>query len=368
MSNEQKVTPKISPRGRGPEAPLEKAKDFKGTIGRIIRYIGNYKFGVIIVMLFAVGSTIFTVAGPKVLGNATSELAEGLMSKVQGTGSIDFGKIGNILIIVLVMYITSALFNFVQGLVMSEITQKLCYKLRKEISEKINRMPLKYFESRTYGEVLSRITNDVDTMGNGLNQSVTQLITSLTTIVGIFIMMLSISPLMTAITAVTLPLSVILMLLVISKTQKYFSSQQEYLGHINGQVEEIYSGHNIVKAFNKEEQVIKTFCDTNNILYESAWKSQFLSGIMMPLMQFVGNLGYVGVVIAGAFLAAKGRIRIGDIQAFMQYVKNFTQPIQQVAQVANMLQSMAAAAERVFELLEEDEEEQIVENPVSPEE
>lgn len=367
MSNEQRNTPRRGPMGRGPGAPVEKAKDFKGTIGKIIKYIGNYKFGVLAVMLFAVGSTIFTVVGPKILGNATSELADGLMAKVQGTGSIDFEKIGEILAIVLGIYCVSAAFNFMQGFIMTGITQKLCYKLRKEISEKINRMPLKYFESRTHGEVLSRITNDVDTLGNGLNQSVTQLITSVTTLVGIFVMMLSISPLMTLITLVTLPLSVILMGIVIGKSQKFFKAQQEYLGHINGQVEEIYGGHNIVKAFNREEQVLKTFHETNNILYESAWKSQFLSGLMMPLMQFVGNIGYVGVVIAGAFLAVKGTIKIGDIQAFMQYVKNFTQPIQQVAQVANMMQSMAAAAERVFELLDEQEEDQTVENAASTE-
>lgn len=364
MSNAHKRNLKRESGRRGTEMSVEKAKDFKGAIGRIIEYIGKYKFGVLIVMIFAIGSSIFTVVGPKVLGNATSELAEGLIARVQGTGGIDFGEISGILIAALLMYGASALFNFVQGLVMSEMTQKLCYRLRKEISEKINRIPLKYFESRTYGEVLSRITNDVDTLGNGLSQSVTQLITSLTTIVGIFIMMISISPLMTIITLITLPLSTILMMLVIGKSQKYFKAQQEYLGNINGQVEEIYSGHSIVKAFNKEEQIIKNFCDTNNILYESAWRSQFLSGFMMPLMQFVGNLGYVGVAISGSFLATNGTIRIGDIQAFMQYVKSFTQPIQQVAQVANMLQSMAAAAERVFELLDE-EEEQLASSPVS---
>lgn len=365
MSNGHRTAPKRGPMRGGHGTPIEKANDFKGTIAKIIKYIGNYKFGVLAVMIFAVGSTIFTVVGPKILGNATSELAEGFMAKVKGTGNINFNEIGRILLIVLIIYGTSAVFNFIQGFVMTGITQKLCYKLRKEISEKINRMPLKYFESRTYGEVLSRITNDIDTLGNGLNQSITQLITSLTMIVGVFIMMLSISPLMTVITLVTLPLSVLLMGIVIGKSQKYFKAQQEYLGHINGQVEEIYSGHNIVKAFNKEKQVLETFHDTNNILYQSAWKSQFISGMMMPLMQFVGNLGYVGVVISGAFLAVKGTIRIGDIQAFMQYVKNFTQPIQQVAQVSNMMQSMAAAAERVFELLEEEEENQISENMVS---
>lgn len=369
MSDQYKASRPRGPMGgrRGPGAPVEKAKNFKGTIKRLIQYIGRYRLGVIIVMLFAVGSTIFTVVGPKVLGKATSELAEGLMAKIQGTGSIDFSLIGKILIFVFALYATSAIFSFIQGFIMTGITQKLCYRLRKEIVEKINRMPMKYFESRTYGEVLSRITNDIDTLGNGLNQSVTQLITSVSTIIGVFIMMVSISGIMTAITLITLPLSLILISFVVKKSQKYFKAQQEYLGHINGQVEEIYGGHNIVKAFNKEDEVIDTFHATNEILYASAWKSQFLSGLMMPLMQFVGNLGYVGVVISGAFLAINGTIRIGDIQAFMQYVKSFTQPIQQVAQVTNMMQSMAAAAERVFELLDEEEEDQTVENPVQVE-
>ena len=315
-------------------------------------------------MICAIASATFSIVSPKILGKATTKLAEGLMSKISGTGSIDFGYIGRILIIVLVLYGISSLFNLVQGFTMSTITQKLCYRLRREIVEKINRMPMKYFESRTYGEVLSRITNDVDTLGNGLNQSVTQLITSLTTMIGVVIMMLTISPLMTLITLLILPVSMIFISFIMKHSQKYFKTQQEYLGHINGQVEENYGGHLVVKAFGKEQDVIDEFKKTNNVLYNSAWKSQFLSGMMQPIMTFVGNLGYVGVAISGAFLAINGTITIGDIQAFITYVKNFTQPIAQIAQVTNMMQSMMAAAERVFEFLEEEEEDQITENPV----
>ena len=315
-------------------------------------------------MICAIASATFSIVSPKILGKATTKLAEGLMSKISGTGSIDFGYIGRILIIVLVLYGISSLFNLVQGFTMSTITQKLCYRLRREIVEKINRMPMKYFESRTYGEVLSRITNDVDTLGNGLNQSVTQLITSLTTMIGVVIMMLTISPLMTLITLLILPVSMIFISFIMKHSQKYFKTQQEYLGHINGQVEENYGGHLVVKAFGKEQDVINEFKKTNNVLYNSAWKSQFLSGMMQPIMTFVGNLGYVGVAISGAFLAINGTITIGDIQAFITYVKNFTQPIAQIAQVTNMMQSMMAAAERVFEFLEEEEEDQIAENPV----
>ncbi len=318
--------------------------------------------------IFAIASTVFNVAGPKVLGNATTELSEGLMRKIQGEGGIDFSKIGWILVGVLCLYGFSSVFSALQGWIMTGVTQKICYRLRKEISEKINRMPMKYFESRTYGEVLSRITNDVDTVGMGLNQSVTQIITSITTLVGVLIMMLSISPLMTLIAIIILPVSVILISLVVKKSQKYFKTQQEYLGHINGQIEENYGGHNVVRAFNKEESVIKEFIDTNDVLYDSAWKSQFLSGMMQPVMMFVGNLGYAGVAIAGGFLTIKGTIQVGDIQAFIQYVKQFTQPVQQIAQVINMLQSMAAAAERVFEFLEEEEEGQVAGHPVSVEE
>ena len=348
----------------GPGGANEKAKDFKGTLKKLIKYAGRYRIGIIAVMICAIASATFSIVSPKILGKATTKLAEGLMSKISGTGSIDFGYIGRILIIVLVLYGISSLFNLVQGFTMSTITQKLCYRLRREIVEKINRMPMKYFESRTYGEVLSRITNDVDTLGNGLNQSVTQLITSLTTMIGVVIMMLTISPLMTLITLLILPVSMIFISFIMKHSQKYFKTQQEYLGHINGQVEENYGGHLVVKAFGKEQDVIDEFKKTNNVLYNSAWKSQFLSGMMQPIMTFVGNLGYVGVAISGAFLAINGTITIGDIQAFITYVKNFTQPIAQIAQVTNMMQSMMAAAERVFEFLEEEEEDQVTENPV----
>lgn len=366
MSNE---TGKMQGRRRGPMggpgrmAPGEKAKDFKGSIGKLMKYIRKYKIAIFAVMLFAVCSTIFNVVGPKILGKATTELSEGLMAKIQGTGGIDFGKIGQILLFVLALYLGSAVFNFVQGWIMTGVTQKLCYQLRKEISEKINRMPMKYFESRTYGEVLSRITNDVDTLGQGLNQSITTIITSVTTMVGVLIMMLSISPLLTLIALVILPISMGLISLVVKKSQKYFKCQQEYLGHINGQVEEVYGGHMVIKAFNREQDTLEEFEKNNRILYDSAWKSQFLSGMMQPIMMFVGNLGYAGVALGGGLLAIRGTITIGDIQAFIQYVKNFTQPIQQIAQVINQVQSMAAASERVFEFLDEEEEEQTVANP-----
>ena len=316
-------------------------------------------------MICAACSTVFNVAGPKILGKATTALSEGLMEKIRGTGSIDFARIGTILLFVLGLYLMSALFSFIQGWIMTGVTQKVCYRLRKEISEKINRMPMKYFESRTYGEVLSRITNDVDTLGQGLNQSITTIITSVATLVGVLIMMLSISPLMTLIALVILPISMGLIGLVTKKSQKFFRDQQEYLGHINGQVEEVYGGHLVIKAFNREKDTIEEFEKTNNILYDSAWKSQFLSGMMQPIMMFVGNLGYACVALTGGLLAIKNVITIGDIQAFIQYVKNFTQPIQQIAQVINMVQSMSAASERVFEFLNEEEEDQIVENPAA---
>lgn len=351
--------------GRGAKAPVTKAKDFKGTVKKVIRFLGGYKIGVIAVMVCAVLSVVFNIVSPKILGKATTALSEGLMGKITGSGEIDFAYIGKILIIVLCLYGVSFLFGLIQGLAMTNITQKLCYKLRRELTEKINRMPMKYFESRTHGEVLSRITNDVDTFGNGFNQSVTQLITSVTTMIGVVVMMLTISPLMTLITFLILPVSVIFISFVMKKSQKYFKQQQDYLGHINGQVEENYSGHLVVKAFGKERDVIDEFDRTNDVLFESAWKSQFLSGLMMPVMQFIGNLGYVGVAISGAFLAIKGSIEIGDIQAFITYVRNFTQPMQQLAQVTTMMQSMIAAAERVFELLEEEEEDQTTENAVS---
>lgn len=345
----------------------EKAKDFKGTIGKLFRYIGKYKAAVVVVAIFAIGSTVFNVVCPKVLGKATTALSEGIMNKITGNGGIDFTYIGKILLFCLGLYVLSVAFSFVQGFIMTGITQKVCYRMRREVSEKINRMPMSYFESRTYGEVLSRITNDIDTMGNGLNQSITQFITSVSTVIGVIVMMLTISPLMTLISVLILPISIMLMMFVIKKSQRFFKQQQEYVGHINGQVEEVYGGHNVIKAFNKENDVRREFHETNETLYKSAWKSQFFSGLMQPIMMFVGNLGYVAVAISGAALAIRGTIQIGDIQAFIQYVKNLTQPVQQVAQVTNMMQQMAAAAERVFELLEEKEEEQIVENPVSTE-
>lgn len=365
MSNQDmKHTPqrRRGPMGRGMQ-PGEKPKNFKASIKKLIQYIAKYKIGIIVVMLFEACSTVFTVVGPKILGKATTTLTEGLMAKIQRTGSIDFGKIGSILLFVLGLYLLSAIFSFVQGWIMTGITQKVCYQLRKEISEKINRMPMKYFESRTYGEVLSRITNDVDTLGQGLNQSITTIITATATMIGVLIMMISISPLMTLIAIVILPISMALISLVTKKSQKFFRNQQEYLGHINGQVEEVYGGHLVIKAFNREKDTIEEFDRTNKILYDSAWKSQFLSGMMQPIMMFVGNLGYASVALTGGLLAIKNIITIGDIQAFIQYVKNFTQPIQQIAQVINMVQSMSAASERVFEFLEEEEENQIVANP-----
>ena len=358
---------KQTPRRRGPGggmAPAEKAKDFKGSISKLMQYIGRYKIAILAVMIMASASTVFTVIGPKVLGKATTGLSEGLMKKIAGTGGIDFSYIGRILIIVLCLYACSAIFSFIQGWIMTGVSQKVCYRLRKEISEKINRMPMKYFESRTYGEVLSRITNDVDTLGMGLNQSITTIITSVATMIGVLVMMLSISPLMTIIAIVILPISVGLVSFVVKKSQNYFKTQQEYLGHINGQIEETYGGHMVVKSFNKEKDMVDTFDKTNAVLYSSAWKSQFFSGMMQPIMMFVGNLGYAGVALSGGMLAINGVITIGDIQAFIQYVRNFTQPITQIAQVINQVQSMAAASERVFEFLEEEEEEQIAANPV----
>ena len=348
----------------GAMVPPQKSKNFKGSIKKLMSYIGRFKIQIFLVMLFAAASTVFSVMGPKILGKATTGLAEGLMAKIQGTGSIDFGKIGRILLVVLGLYLCSALFSFIQGWIMTGITQKVCYKLRQEISEKINRMPMKYFESRTYGEVLSRITNDVDTLGQGLNQSITQIITSTATLIGVLIMMLSISPLMTLIALVILPVSGALVSFTVKKSQRFFIKQQEYLGHINGQVEETFGGQNVIKLFNKEQETLDEFNRTNKILYDSAWKSQFFSGMMQPIMAFVGNLGYAGVALCGGILAVKGRITVGDIQAFIQYVKNFTQPIQQIAQVINQVQSMAAAAERVFEFLGEEEEDQAAANPV----
>ena len=349
--------------GRG-QMPVEKAKDFKGSIGKLFAYMKQYHVAVAVVILCAIASTVFSVIGPDILGKATTELSNGLLAKIQGTGSIDFTKIGQILLFVLGLYLLSTLFSFVQGWLMTGVTQKVCYRMRKDISEKIDRMPMAYFESRTYGEVLSRITNDVDTLGQSLNQSITQIITSVATMVGVLVMMLRISPLMTLIAVVILPISVTLISLVVKKSQKYFKQQQEYLGHINGQVEETYAGHTVIQAYNKEKDMVQQFQETNDTLYHSAWKSQFLSGLMQPIMMFVGNLGYAAVALSGGLLAIRGTITIGDIQAFIQYVKNFTQPMQQIAQVLNQVQSMAAASERVFEFLEEAEEVQTAEHPL----
>ena len=365
MSREGRKRPMGRGPGHGGMGTGEKAKDFKGTMKKLIGYMSVYKIQMLFVLIFAVGGTIFNIVGPKILGKATTEIFNGLVNKVSGTGGMDFKRIGQILLWTLSLYVVSAVFSFIQGYIMTGISQKTTYRFRREISEKINRMPMSYFDKMTYGEVLSRVTNDVDTLGQSLNQSATQMITSVTQMIGVLIMMLSISPVMTLVALLMLPISVTMISLIMGKSQKYFRGQQEFLGNVNGQVEEVYSGHNIIKAFNKEEETIEIFEKTNNQLYDSAWKSQFLSGMMMPIMQFVGNLGYVGVAILGGYLAIKKTIEVGDIQSFTQYVRNFTQPIQQVAQVANMLQSTAAASERVFEFLEEEEEDQTVSNPVS---
>lgn len=353
------------PRPGGPMAPGEKPKNLKKSLKAILKYIAGYKIALFIVAVFAASSTIFGVISPKIMGKATTALAEGLMRKIGGVGGIDFGFIGKILIFVMLLYVVSSLFTFIQGFIMTTVTQRICYRLRKDISEKINRMPMKYFESKTHGEVLSRITNDVDTMGMGLNQSITTIITSFATLIGVLVMMLSISPLMTIIALAILPISIFLVSFVVKKSHKHFKTQQEYLGHINGQVEEVYSGHNIIKTFNKEKETIEEFDKTNNVLYESAWKSQFISGLMHPIMTFVGNLSYASVALVGALLAIRNVITIGDIQAFIQYVRNFTQPVQQITQVINQVQSMAAASERVFEFLNEEEEDQYTENAAS---
>ena len=349
---------------RGPGAPVEKPKDFKGTVKKLVQYMGAYRIALLLVMVFAVGSTIFAVIGPKILGNATTELFTGLIEKLTGKGEINFRRIGAILLGLMGLYAVSSLLAFLQGWIMTGISQKISYRMRRDISEKINRMPLGYFESNKTGDVLSRITNDVDTLGQSLNQSITQLITSVCTLVGTLIMMLTISPLMTLITLVILPVSVVLVASVVKVSQKHFFAQQHYLGAIDGQIEETFSGHDIVKAFNREERELDDFRKTNDKLFESAWKSQFLSGLMMPMMNFVSNLGYVAVAVSGAMLAAKRTITIGDIVAFIQYVKRFTQPITQLAQVSNMLQAMAAAAERIFAFLGEAEEIPETEHPV----
>ena len=343
----------------------EKAKDFKGSMAKLFRYMGRYKFRFILMFVFAVAGTVFNIWGPKILGKATTELFSGLVAKVNGTGGINFEKIAMILLGVMILYLASSCFSFIQGFVMTGISNDVTYNLRKDISKKINRLPLNYFESRTNGEILSRVTNDVDTLQMSLNQSMTQLITSVTTIIGVLFMMLSINVWMTLAALLILPVSMVIINFVMKHSQKYFRDQQNYLGKVNGQIEENYGGHNVVKVFNKEQDVVAEFEKDNKKLYESAWKSQFFSGMMMPVMQFVGNLGYVMVAFLGGIFTIKGSIEVGDIQSFFQYIRNFTQPIQQIAQVVNLLQSSAAASERVFEFLEEPEEEQTAENPVS---
>ena len=355
------------PMGHGKGMTGEKAKNFKGAMLRLLKYMERYKGRLILMVFFAVGGTVFNIIGPKILGKATTELYTGLVSKISGGSGIDFEKIARILAGVLCLYLVSSLLSFIQGYIMTGISNDVTYNLRKDISEKINRIPVKYFESRTHGEILSRITNDVDTLQTGINQSVTQLITSCTTLVGVLVMMLSINVWMTLAALLILPVSMMIIGKVMKHSQKYFQDQQKYLGEVNGQVEEIYSGHNVVKAFNKEEDVIEEFEKVNEKLYTSAWRSQFFSGIMMPVMQFVGNLGYVMVALLGGFLVIKKSIEVGDVQAFFQYIRNFTQPIQQIAQVTNMLQSSAAASERVFEFLDVEEEDQTVEHPADVE-
>lgn len=358
MAENRRPKPPIGPMGGHGMAGGEKPKNFKGTLKKLVKYLSAYHVAIVIVMLFTVGSTVFHVVGPKILGKATTEIFNGLIGKINGGAGIDFEKIGMILVFLLGLYALSAVFGYIQGFVMSGISQKVAFRMRKELSEKMNRLPMSYYDKRTYGEVLSRITNDVDTLGMSLNQSVTQLISSVATVIGVLVMMLSISPLMTLIALLILPISMILIAVIVKNSQKYFKQQQEYLGHVNGQIEENFGGHNVIKLFNKEEDVILAFEKTNESLYNSAWKSQFFSGMIHPIMQFVGNLGYVAVAIVGGYLNIKKVIEVGDIQSFIQYVRQFTQPITQIAQVSNMLQSTVAAAERVFEFLEEEEEEQ----------
>lgn len=372
MSNTEQTTNK-PPRMRGPmgggphggHGPAEKAKDVKGTTKKLANILSEHKIAIIIVMIFAIGSTIFSIVGPKILGNATTEIYTGLMNKINGTGGIDFAKIGKIILFALGLYAVSALFSMIQSYIMAGVAQKTTYKIRNELTEKINKLPMKYFDKRTNGEVLSIISNDVDTLSTGLNQSITQIITSIFTIIGILVMMLSISWEMTLVSLLILPISAVILKKVIGKSQKYFVKQQEYLGHVNGQVEEVYGGHNIVKVFGRENEAIKEFEKDNQELYKSGWRSQFLSGLMYPLMNFVGNVGYVAVAILGGYFAVKGRITVGNIQSFIQYNKQFTQPIGQVAQISSTIQSMLAAAERIFGFLEEKEEVEDVKKPLS---
>jgi len=360
------------PMGRGGHMSMmkgDKARNFKGTMSRLIEYLGSYKTGILIVMIFAVASTGFNIAGPKILGRATTILFEGVMEKIAGTGSgIDFDAIGRIILITLALYLGSSLFSYIQGWIMSGISMDITYRFRKDIAEKIDRMPFKYFDNTSQGEVLSRITNDVDTVSQTLNQSLSQIITSVVTVVGVLIMMLTISWQMTLVALLIIPLSMGIVLLVVRQSQKYFTQQQEYLGHVNGHVEEMFGGHLVMKAFNGEAESVKQFEGLNDTLYSSAWKSQFLSGLMMPVMRFVGNLGYVAISVLGGYLAIQKAITVGDIQAFIQYVQSFTRPITQIANISNVLQQTAAASERVFEFLDEEEEIPDVDNPVQPDE
>ena len=344
--------------GHGPRGmmPGEKAKDFKGTMGKLFGYLKRFLPGIILVLLCAAASTVFAIFGPKILGQATTRLFEGLVAMLTGSGGIDFGAIGQILIFLACLYLLSALLSYVQGWVMSGVATKLSYSLRKDISEKIDRMPLSYFDRVSHGEVLSRITNDVDTITQTLNQSLSQILTNVTMMIGVLCMMLSISSAMTLVALCILPFSVMIVGTVVKKSQPFFRKQQEYLGHVNGHVEEMYGGHTVVTAFNGQQDSIETFEQLNENLYHAAWKSQFFSGMMMPLMNFVSNIGYVGICVLGGFLSLRGSITVGDIQAFTQYVRNFTQPITQIANISNVLQQTAAAAERVFDFLEEEEE------------
>lgn len=356
MANNEKRPP-MGGHGPGGRGAVEKAKDFKGTTKKLINdYLSKYKIQLVIVIIFAIGSTIFSIVGPKILGNATTEIFNGLVGKVSGGDGINFSKIAGIILTLLILYIVSALFSFIQGFTMTSVSQKLTYKLRNDLAMKINRLPMKYFDKKTNGEVLSIVTNDIDTLSQNLNQSITQIITSICTIIGILIMMFSISVSMTVVSLVILPISAFIVSRIVKKSQKYFKKQQDFLGHVNGQVEEVYGGHLIIKAFNSENAVMQEFDKANDELYRSAWKSQFLSGLMFPVMNFIGNIGYVAVAILGGYLAVNGKITVGNIQSFIQYNKQFTQPINQIAQVSSMLQSMVAAAERVFEFLEQEEE------------
>jgi len=345
-------------------APTAKVRDVKGTMRKLIEYLGAYRLPIIIVFIFAVASTAASIAGPKILGNATTKLFEGVMAELNGSGTIDFDYIGRIALITLGLYLVSALFAYIQGWIMANVSTDISYRFRRDLSEKINRMPLKYFDGTTHGEVLSRITNDVDTLNQTLSQSMTQIITSLVTVVGVLVMMFSISWAMTLVALVVIPLSMVTVMLIVRQSQKYFKQQQDYLGHVNGHVEEMYGGHIVMKAFNGEAESIQKFDQSNNTLYDAAWKSQFLSGLMMPIMMFIGNLGYVAVAILGGYLAVRSVITVGDIQAFIQYVRSFMQPITSLANISNVLQQTAAAAERVFEFLDEEEEVTETQSPV----